>query len=366
MSKVQDLRLDAIRLRRLWDHFISTKALPNFGQVPSGTFLENLLFGQGILRQVLDSDEEPLDNGIFAGGMIRWNHSGAQTFHLTRECVESFLLTEVTSLRWKDLVFPFDSFLLLLPDPNPLIFIGDDGRELQVEEVWVSKNYHTTLEGPELHRVIGEVNKALHSRAGLETLRELEKEFHYAPHWTLRATNEEAYCLVRDFQIPADLDTTLNEWIHGDPKKASRWWNEKSKFTMGLVCQVVANLCLWLDGSDLHTGLPHWKRPQESHRGPRKGPQKAQTYVVGRDIQVTGPLRNAAEALGRAEKSEEARATWKLMDQHLVRGHWKMQPYGSGLQSRRRIQIAPYWRGEESSPVRLRTYTVGKSEAGNS
>lgn len=42
----------------------------------------------------------------------------------------------------------------------------------------------------------------------------------------------------------------------------------------------------------------------------------------------------------------------------LVRGHWRLQPCGAGSESRKMIQIEPYWRGDEGAPVAVRSHIV--------
>lgn len=49
---------------------------------------------------------------------------------------------------------------------------------------------------------------------------------------------------------------------------------------------------------------------------------------------------------------------WHLHNRHIVRGHWKMQPCGEGLEERRHIWIRPYIRGPEGTPVKNKGYIV--------
>jgi hypothetical protein len=41
--------------------------------------------------------------------------------------------------------------------------------------------------------------------------------------------------------------------------------------------------------------------------------------------------------------------------QFLVRGHWKMQPYGKGGLERKQIYVAPFWKGPLDAPVIMKT-----------
>lgn len=48
----------------------------------------------------------------------------------------------------------------------------------------------------------------------------------------------------------------------------------------------------------------------------------------------------------------------KLKNRHVVRGHWKWQPYGEGRALRRHTWIAPYIQGPEGAPILSRGYMV--------
>jgi hypothetical protein len=50
-----------------------------------------------------------------------------------------------------------------------------------------------------------------------------------------------------------------------------------------------------------------------------------------------------------------------LSTQHLVRGHWKMQPCGTGKTGRKYIHVEPYWRGPNDAPVLVRSHQLSHS-----
>lgn len=47
--------------------------------------------------------------------------------------------------------------------------------------------------------------------------------------------------------------------------------------------------------------------------------------------------------------------------QTLVRGHWKMQPHGTGRDQRKLIFVEPYWRGPDGAPIAVRPHLAGPS-----
>ena len=70
-------------------------------------------------------------------------------------------------------------------------------------------------------------------------------------------------------------------------------------------------------------------------------------------MKLDGSLRKALQAMGATGE------TWQLDKRFMVRGHPKMQVYGPGGSLRKRVYIAPYWKGEENLAKALeRNYTV--------
>ncbi len=47
--------------------------------------------------------------------------------------------------------------------------------------------------------------------------------------------------------------------------------------------------------------------------------------------------------------SGDAQRVYKI--RWIVRGHWRNQPHGPGSMLRKRIWIAPFWKGTEGAPA---------------
>lgn len=76
-------------------------------------------------------------------------------------------------------------------------------------------------------------------------------------------------------------------------------------------------------------------------------------YDVGRLVKLDGSLRKALQTMGATGE------TWQLDKRFMVRGHPKMQVYGPGGSLRKRVYIAPYWKGPQDAIAALeRTYIV--------
>lgn len=91
-------------------------------------------------------------------------------------------------------------------------------------------------------------------------------------------------------------------------------------------------------------------------------------WLVGQDVKLSKEVRDAARAatvyavstLAGLPVLDVAREPWALHARHLVRGHWKHQPCGPGRTERRRIWLAPYWRGPDVGIISTRVYEVGE------
>lgn len=359
---IQDLRHHAQALKRFAAMMVQQGYLLDFGEVPTG-YLGAFCFGNAILHHAkLDHEENAMTNGLTAEAMVHWHALGAPTFHLTTEAVESFLLTDVSNLTWGDLAFPFPAMLVRLPAASPLRFLDESQVDRQVQDVWVSRTQLPRIHPSQWQSVMERVVSAMERGASLTELRELEREWDYGPHLVVNAEGAEGHGLVRTFTLD-NPTRSLREWVDPDPESVAGhadWKNEKSKYTMSLVCRVLANLCIWLDGSDTQTGKPNWTRPPPAK--PRGGWARTETFVVGRNLHLPVALKDAARTMALAERDTEARAAWHLMDRLLVRGHWRSQAYGPKLASHRRIQIAPYWKGDPTSPIVTREFTLGKPD----
>ncbi len=75
--------------------------------------------------------------------------------------------------------------------------------------------------------------------------------------------------------------------------------------------------------------------------------RKNTIYVIGDSFEAKDP--NVAAMLDQGRQ---------LNVKHMVRGHWKMQAHGAGMQERKHIFVQPYWRGPDLAEVVNRDYTV--------
>ena len=358
MSSISDLRLQAQCLRNLRATMVQRGDMPPYSGRPRG-YLDALFLGTAIGRLLPPGvkSDGPIEDGVQTQTLIAWHENGAPTFRITRDALDSFLLTDVSSLTWGDLTFPFDPFLILPPEDNPLVFISEDGVHRNIQHIWVSVAYLPPQNTP--MSISEGLEEAFRKPDHSKSIAELDEKLGYLPYLVVSANEDgsEGFGLSRHFVL-GDGALSIRPWLNGDlPGRKSNWLNEKSKFTMELICRVVANLVMWLDGSDTATGKRNWSKPIVRKR---PGLVKTQEFVVGRNIRISQSLRDAAKALRLSDSNVKARESWHLLEQLLVRGHWKSQAYGPRCSLHRRIQIEPYWKGEESAPIRTREFTLGE------
>lgn len=82
----------------------------------------------------------------------------------------------------------------------------------------------------------------------------------------------------------------------------------------------------------------------------KRGHRKLNTFKLTRP--VTLDVRAAVRAYARGTGSRPTVQT-------LVRGHWKLQPWGACGEQRKLIHVEPYWRGPEEAPIAVRPHLVG-------
>lgn len=93
--------------------------------------------------------------------------------------------------------------------------------------------------------------------------------------------------------------------------------------------------------------VPPWKPRRRKRGAPNITPR---TYVLKADIKVDVRPVLREFMLGK-------RGTAPAV-QHVVKGHWKLQPYGPGNSQRKLIWVQPYWRGPEDAPIAVRSYAM--------
>ena len=131
--------------------------------------------------------------------------------------------------------------------------------------------------------------------------------------------------------------TTVGDWL--DAPRRQDYGPALTPLDAGAMdraVQLVVSLSMHLATTRAQSVAPR----HESARGRigAVGLPEPKDWVVAR---VTMP-----KEIGEAVRKQGASLNRDLTVRHVVRGHWRMQPYGTGRAQRRPTWIAPHWRGE--------------------
>lgn len=129
--------------------------------------------------------------------------------------------------------------------------------------------------------------------------------------------------------------------------------SSRDERTLALLTRLVLNTCIAVANQD--SVKPLGNHPKGWVRGPtpRKGvPSHVRTFKVGKPIQL-----DVREAL--ADFVSGTRGSKPKTVRFVVRGHWRNQACGVGMQTRKLMWIEPYWKGPQEAAILQRPHVVG-------
>lgn len=231
---------------------------------------------------------------------VRWANFGMPMFMLDPGTATMLALTDVSRLEVADVKFPFPTFVVVL-EPGAPLYIDVDGRTKAVRYIWV--HHHEDTKG----------RMVLHVAASTSDGVAVQMPFVYGS------------------------GTTVGDWL--DAPRRQDYGPALTPLDAGAMdraVQLVVSLSMHLATTRAQSVAPR----HESARGRigAVGLPEPKDWVVAR---VTMP-----KEIGEAVRKQGASLNRDLTVRHVVRGHWRMQPYGTGRAQRRPTWIAPHWRGE--------------------
>lgn len=251
----------------------------------------------------------------------RWAEFGFSVFELASDLAGAFMLTDPPPVPEGGLSLPFQCFALRVPPGIVPMFI--DGKQQWAPLIWVHqfRSYH---------RVYGETD-------------------------FIRVAAEHKGVQVWRDRFPPDItrdedESIFNRTFLGDPE-----YVEEDQLTPIAAVRVLRNFVSWLNTQDPSTVKPQATRRKKKKRKKAKVEEataRPRVYLMGTEVKLRPELRRMASevALGAIEG-------WQLRTRHIVRGHWKQQPYGPARSLRREKWIEPYWRGPEGADVWAHIYS---------
>ena len=257
--------------------------------------------GQEYVPTMADYRYEVGNLAIGAHRYVRWANYGMPVYTLDPGTATMLALTDVDRLPLAEVKFPFPTFLIVV-EPGAPLHIDVEGKAKEVRYVWV---HHYT------------------NRAGDPTLQ-------------IIATTADGIAVAVPFTYTAS--GTAGDWLRKarEPQQYGLAMTAVDLAAIERAVQLVVSLAM------------HMASTRSESSGPRHKFDRARTSAVGlpepRDwivARVAMPVEIAKAIRQRGPSLER-----DLTVRHVVRGHWRMQPYGEGRAQRRATWIAPFWRGE--------------------
>lgn len=283
---------------------------------------------------------------------LRWRDFGYPCFHLTHSLAAALLLTDCSEVKGRDLKFPFPSFLITLPRPKGLIQISDMETSEPTDAGWISVH---TIRLPKNQ----DGGEKLHSSLidGSYMFKTPNIEWEYVS--VIRTLDSHGVGVFKRNKFPGP-DDTLEEWLtsyHPLEGKYLLKETELDKSAAHASLRLLVNLCFYLDAQSAQgKKLPKQKMLRRKWKpGRGSGPPVPPAWILGRELKLDSELVEAAR--NTASPNPKTRAEWELKSQHVVRGHWRNQPYGPKRSLRKRVWIEPHWRGPRASEAIVRNFT---------
>lgn len=248
-----------------------------------------------------------------------WAKQGFNVFNLSHSLAAGLMLTEPPEyVRGEPLEMPFNVFAITIPPGIVPVFI--DGNQYWSELIWCYR-----FDG--VHRGSGGAELPF---------------FRWTAMW-------QGVSVFRDRHagdlLVQDDESVFN--LPGDPPV-----EDEDKITSSSSLRLIRNLLLWLDATGGVAGHDKDRRRAKSNKRRKRGRQEAReawptTWVLGSEVKLQPELRRMASEIALGHSKRHAAEGWKVRKKHIVQGHWKTQPHGEGRTLRKRIHVAPYWRGPE-------------------
>lgn len=295
---------------------------------------------------------------------MRWTQFGFPTFELTQGLASALMLTEVRGLRGADLHFPFDSFLIVLPNPTPLAFADMTGeRPMDVKWLYVHRMSVPTIEKERIAQAHDNVQQAMKSTDAAVRLQAIEdaRAIPTGDQTFIRLMSSDGLGIYDRDNWPRD-DEPLEKWLEvaalaAETARVDPVLRSQDMAALRAATRLVVNLCCYINS--LHGGLPapdNQRRPStKSTRKNAATPPTPKHWILGREIKLSKQMHEMARAFSNRRTSK---AAYRLHARFMVRGHMRNQAYGTKHSERRMKWIKPHWKGPETADALARLYAV--------
>lgn len=269
------------------------------GRVPSLEEMQRLYAAKGLSLSPEHYSHEIKHLALEVHKMIRWVNMGMPVFQLDPQTAGMLALTDVDRIDQGDILWPFDTFLIVL-EPGTPIFVDDAGHVREVRTIWAHRwdtpdgeqRLYVQASAPAGSVSLPSVVRIVPGRPAADWFEELQRE------WGSGMT---------------DVDRT----------------------TAAASLRLVASLALHVTHRGTKPSKPRHKFRRDKYE--KLGLPLPQDWVV-ETIAMPAELQGEIRELG-------PRVMSKLSTRHVVRGHWRSQRFGAGRAQSKLVRIDPYWRG---------------------
>jgi len=306
---------------------------------------------------------------------LSWARSGYNVIDLSPNFTAAMLLTDHTEIDLSEVRLPFPALLMLIPDGFARGAEGLDYTKIHVSEATrsvlnqleVGEEVMRTIESMPRDSVMNVVNKidaTLTKSGGILTPRTLlgTPVAAMSPgrrHGALSATMADDGSALHIYATDGAhvLETFVDrrdltwEALDGLPDTVAADADIEARHTLRRIVFGALAFIAAMGSSMERRSAPSGRRRVQPVRA-----ESPAVWDVGRTVRL-GP------SLIREARSGARQVALRIKHRHIVRGHYRNQPYGHGRQERKRIWIAPFWKGPEDGAAIVHTYKPAMPDA---
>jgi|GEM_PF-3754414 len=341
-----------------WRRWCESKGIPHEILHGPNSYRLNWLRQAGIFQSAGYNEVDFRIWCQFALFSVLWANCGMPQYRVGCETATMLALTDPGNLKQGDVLFPYPAFAVSLGDGAPL-WIEHKGAMIRVAVIKVQIN----------DMVPAWRMRELANRSPSDWFTKDDPADWPAPGpqpqtVTLTLLGDGKGTPTIEHTVALDPDADVREWYASSSTPTTAPGvtgtfgevDEADRPAMRGATRLVVSLCLHLTA---HRPAPLRQRPSRvfAERVRAVGLPEPQDWLP---TEIPAPKEVMAEL---SSSGATTSPSGELTIRHVVRGHWKMQPYGPGRSDRKLIRIEPYWRG--AGDVALsKTIEVGPVEGG--
>lgn len=278
---------------------------------------------------------------------LAWARNGYNVFELSPDFTAAMLLTDAREIDVESVQLPFGGLLMLIPDG---FAVGADGGSYT--KVHVSEYSESSVnERAAAMRVVDTIDK-LNEAQRREVLSNALKFGVAGGNHPLLSKHDDAN---------TEIDIYATDGRHALTtviRRAGLTWStldelpdateEADQAARRTIRQIVFGALAYMTAVETATTL---REPSKRPKAGGKVETGPRIFEVGRTIKLDPQLVRAARGGSRE-------VALRLKHRHIVRGHYRNQAHGAGRADRRRIWIAPHWKGPEDGAELVHTYKL--------